>query len=165
MKKFGWIIIVAALLLTGCQSVPTFETLGNAYAPADAPEQRKFTLELPAEAAAQTMTGDTGTIYFCDGYEIVLEILSAGNLDATVQTLTGFEADSLTLMQTKDADYSCHECAWTSAGEAGFQVGRTKILDDGSWHYCLTVLAPAEEVGQLQNTWQRLFDSFGLTQS
>lgn len=165
MKKYGWIILALMLLLTGCQAVPTFETLGNVYAHQEVPEQRTFSLELPAEAAAQTMTGETGTIYFCDGYEIVLEILSAGDINGTVQTLSGFDADALTVMQTKSSDHNCYECAWTSAGEAGFQVARTKILDDGVWHYCLTVFAPADNAGELQKTWQQLFDSFGLTQS
>lgn len=165
MKKYGWIIVILALLLTGCQSVPTFETLGNVYASQGSLEQRTFTLELPADAAAQTITGDTGTIYFCDGYEIVLETMSAGDLNSTLRTLTGFDADALTLMQTKSTDHSCYECAWTSAGEAGFQVGRTKILDDGNWHYCLTVFAPADDAGSLQNDWQLLFNSFALSQS
>lgn len=165
VKKYGWIILALALVLTGCQAVPTFETLGNVYASQDIPEQRAFSLSLPAEAAAQTITGDTGTIYFCDDYEIVVEILSAGDLDATVQTLTGFDADALTLMQTKSADHSCYECAWTSAAESGFQVGRAKILDDGIWHYCLSVFAPADDVGVLQDDWQELFDSFTLAQS
>lgn len=165
MKKYGWIILILVLLLTGCQSVPTFETLGNVYASQEDHEQRTFNLELPADAAAQTITGSTGTIYFCDGYEIVLETMSAGDLDSTLRTLTGFDADALTLMQTRGSDYSCYECAWTSAGEAGFQVGRTKILDDGNWYYCLTVFAPANDAGSLQNDWQRLFESFYLSQS
>jgi len=165
VKKYGWIIVILALLLTGCQSVPTFETLGNVYGQQEQRVQRTFSLKLPEDAAAQTVTGDTGTIYFCDGYEILVETMSAGDLNATLRTLTGFGADQLTLMETKRSDHSCYECAWTSAAEAGFQVGRTKILDDGNWHYCLTVFAPADDVGALQEDWKLLFESFALTQS
>lgn len=165
MKKSLWFILVIALLLTGCASVPTFETLGNAYAPEDVPEPCAYTLKLPDNAAMATIQGDTGRIYFCDGYEILVETLSAGNLDGTVRTLSGFGVKDLTVMETKTQGYSCYECAWTSAGEGGFQTARTKILDDGVWHYCLTVFAPAENVSNLQGQWQSLFDSFALAQS
>ena len=68
-------------------------------------------------------------------------------------------------METKVQGYTCYECVWTSAGEGGFQTARAKILDDGVWHYCLTVFAPAENVSSLQADWQSIFDSFGLDQS
>lgn len=165
MKKFGWLTMVMVLLLTGCQSVPTFETLGNVYAPQPAADRQRIELSLPEEAAAQTVVGNQGTIYFCDGYEIVLETFSAGDLNSTVRSLTGFDAETLTVMQTKRDGYTCYECVWTSAGENGFQTGRTKILDDGAWHYSLTVLAPAEASVQLQQQWQQMFESFGLAQS
>ena len=165
MKKFVWLMMLMALLLSGCQSVPTFETLGNVYAPQPEPDRQKIQLILPQEASAQTVVSIQGTIYFCDGYEIVVETFSAGDLSSTVRSLTGFDAEALTVMQTKRDGYNCYECAWTSAGETGFQTGRTKIIDDGAWHYSLTVLAPSETAGQLQDQWQQLFESFGLAQS
>ncbi len=165
MKKFGWLIIILAFLLAGCQDVPTFETIGNAYLSGETPAKRGYTLALPQEAAAQTVSGSAGTIYFCNGYEIMLETMSSGDLNSTLTALSGFDTDDLTLLQRKEQDYTCYESAWTSIGEGGFQTARTKILDDGAWHYCLTVCAPAEEVSALQTDWQTLFDSFGLTQA
>ncbi len=163
MKKFGWLMIAVVLLLTGCGSAPTFETLGNVYEAQAAPEPRAYTLKLPEHAAVQTVQGDTGKIYFCDGYEILVETRAGGNLDGTVRNLSGFSLRDLTVLETKEQGITCYECAWTSAGEGGFQTARAKILDDGVWHYCLTVLAPAEEVSSLQADWQQLFDSFSLT--
>ena len=139
--------------------------MGNVYEAQPANDKQRIQLSLPEEAAAQTVVGNQGTIYFCDGYEIVLETFAAGDLNGTVRSLTGFDAEQLTVMQTKRDGYTCYECVWTSAGETGFQTGRTKILDDGAWHYSLTVLAPAESAGAMQAQWQQLFESFGLAQS
>lgn len=165
MKRSVWLILLMALLLTGCASVPTFETIGNVYTPENTPEPCAYTLTLPENASVQTIQGDTGRIYFCDGYEILVETLAAGNLDGTVRTLSGFGLRDLTVMETEEKGYRCFECVWTSAGEGGFQTARTKILDDGLWHYCLTVMAPAEMVSSLQEDWKSLFESFALAQS
>ena len=44
-------------------------------------------------------------------------------------------------------------------------MGRAAVIDDGSYHYCLTVMAAEEEAPQLRGTWQALFDSFTLSSS
>ncbi len=163
MKKFGWLILVLSLLLTGCAAAPTFETLGGDLGAQEIPQPRQCSVSLPEAAAVQTAQGDTGTIYFCDGYEILVETMAGGNLSSTVKNISGYDLGELTLVETKGKDYACYECAWTSAGEGGFQTARTKILDDGVYHYCLTVLAPAEEMAGLQEELQQLFGSFTLT--
>ena len=165
MKKVIWWILVVTLALTGCSTAALFETLGNIQIPDSIPAQATYTLELPENAAVATIQGDAGTLYFCDGYEILVETMPAGNLDQTVRSLSGFGVEDLTVMETKWQGYSSFECVWTSAGDGGFQTARSKILDDGRWHYCLTVLAPSESVSQLQEAWNDLFTSFGLTQS
>ncbi len=163
MKKTAVLLLPLVLVLTGCSSVSTFEILGNVY-DQDTPAQAEISLELPADASAQTVSGDTGTIYFCDGYEILVETVSGGDLSATLNALSGFDPQALTVMQTRQGTQQCYETAWSSAAENGFQTARTKILDDGAWHYCVTLLAPAEEVAALQAQWQAIMDSFCLDQ-
>ena len=73
--------------------------------------------------------------------------------------------EELTVVKTGTTGNLRYECVWTSAGEGGDAVGRAAVIDDGSYHYCLTVMATEEEAPQLRNTWQALFDSFTLSSS
>ncbi len=121
-----------------------------------------ITFDLPEDAAAQVISGENGTLYFCDGYEIMVQTLSSGDLNRTLQTLTGYSADALTVIETATSNVKRYESAWTAAAEEGDQVGRTVILDDGNYHYCLSVMASAREAGSLQECWQALFSSLAL---
>lgn len=161
MKKV-WIVMVLMTLLTGCGAAQTFETVDDVYSPQEAPEPKQVSLTLPEDAAAQTMESDQGTLYFCDGYEIMVETLSGGDINSTLKNLTGFSRDALTVMETSVSDVTRYECVWTAAGEAGDQVGRAVILDDGSYHYCLSVMAHSNDAGSLQESWQELLMSFDV---
>jgi len=78
--------------------------------------------------------------------------------------LNGFSRERLQLIARKDPVGERYVCAWASAGEAGDLVGRTLILDDGNYHYTLTLTADADKSGDLALTWQDIFASFTLSQ-
>ena len=159
MRKCLLILILCGLLC-GCSARETFETVEDEYVQSAMQPQKDILLEVDGDAVA--LQGDQGTIYLCDGYEVTVEVLSAGNLDGTVQTLTGFSMDALTVVETAAVDAARYECVWSSAGEEGDMVGRAVILDDGCFHYCVTVLADAGDAYSLQDTWQAIFDSFSI---
>jgi len=89
---------------------------------------------------------------------ILIQSFSSGNLDATLRELTGFGREKLSVIETNGR----YECVWTAAGEDGNVVGRAVILDDGNYHYCMTVMADEEDALQLRSAWKTLFDSFIL---
>ncbi len=161
MKKTV-VLLAMLLLLSGCSAAPAFETLGNVYASQPIARQEKVSFLLPEDASAVVLAGESGKLYFCEGYEIMQETMAGGDLNRTVQSLTGYDKESLTLLQTGGIGATRYECAWTAAGEAGDQVGRAVILDDGNYHYCLTVMADSTESGSLQETWQAILSSFAL---
>lgn len=156
------LILITVLLLSGCSAEPTFETIADDHVQSVMQEERGVLLSIPEEAAAQMIQGDAGTIYLCDGFEVTTQILAAGDLNGTVQTLTGFESDDLTVMATAATDCTRYECVWSAAGESGDMVGRAVILDDGIYHYCLTVTADAGEASSLQEIWLKIIESFSL---
>ena len=161
MKKL-LIVIISALLLTGCAATPTFEPVTDVYAQ-DAPaEPRSVSLKLPTEAAAQVISGDNGTIYLCDGYEVIRQVLPAGDLSATLRSLTGYERDKLSVIETGAGELVRYSCVWTAAGETGDIIARATVLDDGEYHYCLTVMTNADDVGKYQAQWQEIFASYSL---
>lgn len=159
--KMKWIIPFAILLvlLSGCMAPNAYETMNDGYLQIAAPDAKKLTMLLPVEAAALTMEGDTGAVYICDGYTVTLHTGRAGDLDATLRTVTGYGKDNLPVVERLDEGMKRYECVFTAAGEGGDQVGRTVILDDGSYHYTMTLLADAEAAGELAPVWQNIISS------
>ncbi len=159
MKRF-WILLPLVFLLGGCAGEETFETLSDDIILPVMASPRQISVQLPEQAAAPVLDSDREQVYLCGNSEIILETLSAGDLNATVRHVSGFDKDSLTLMRTESQGMKRYEFVWTSAGEQGDRLGRAVILDDGNYHYCLSVLRDAEEASQI--VWNDVFSSYGL---
>ena len=158
-----WILLLVALLLSGCSTAETYETLSDELLEPVASVQREILLEIPADAAGEVMESeDGGKLYFCDGYTMTVQILEGGDLSKTVETLCGYSPNQLTVMQTQDGSWKRQEWIWVSVGEGGDQLGRGAVLDDGNYHYCLTVMAEASEAAVLEAEWDGLFESFDI---
>ena len=161
MKKY-LVVLLSVLLLAGCgETVPTAETIMDEWEIPVAAKPREISLELPGEALVCAMESDAGRLYFGDSYEIAVQTLPAGDLDATVEELTGFSRDRVTLLQSRQGEVDRWEFAWASAGETGERIGRGVLLDDGDYHYCMTVLQDAE-VTDCQIVWSEVFRTFEL---
>lgn len=161
MKKYLWILL-ASLLLCGCRAEETMETISDEILLPVMAQPRDISVELPGEAALPVVENDAGRIYLCDEYEIVLQTVDSGDLSQTMQTLSGMERDQLTVMETMEGDTRRYEFVWTSAGEQGEQLGRAVVLDDGQYHYCLSVLRNAEKAESSHTNWNQVFQSFHL---
>ncbi len=161
MKKL-FVILLLPVLLLGCGAEPVFEQVEDVYGEALPPAARLEVL-LPEEASVLTGSSDgTGQIYFCDGYTLTTQILNGGDLDRSLRALTGYGCDSLTVLETVRQGNPCFSCAWTSAGEGGDQVGRLVLLDDGAYHYAVTVMAPAGQAGDLSEIWDGILSRITL---
>ena len=158
--KYVWLVCALAGLLTGCGVQDTVETVADEPAAQVAAIPREISVQLPQEAAVPTLTGDSQQIYLCDGYEIILENHVSGDLSRSIRAVSGFEREDLTVLQRTQGDAKRYEFVWASAGEEGERLGRAVILDDGSFHYCLSVL---RDPGAEQTDWDALFSSFCLT--
>lgn len=161
MKKLC-ILLILCVLLSGCAAAPTFETVDDVYAPSADPQPCEMLLDLPENAAVLTSNGEN--LYFCSGYELMTQTLPGGDLAKTLKTITGYDREHLTLLETSRDGLPCYTCAWTSLGESGDRVGRAVVLDDGCYHYCLSVMADAETAGQVQEQWQEVLTSLRLKQ-
>lgn len=156
MKIMCWILALV-LVLSGCSAAETFETVGDVDMTPVAAESRQLGLTVPEQAVA--LQGDSGTLYLCDGYTLTAQVLASGDLSGTVQTLTGFGSESLTVIETAVGDMRRYECVWTGAGEGGDTVGRVLVLDDGRYHYCVTMEYAASDAAAMQTTWTEIAQS------
>ncbi len=161
MKKCCFLMILA-LFLCGCGAQATFETIADEQLSPVMARPREISVHLPEDAAIPTLESDAQQLYICQDYEIMIEILSAGDLNATVQTISGYEKENLTIVETQQQELTRYEFVWASAGETGDRLGRAVILDDGDYHYCMSVLRDAESTGTSQVVWSDVFSSFAL---
>ena len=160
MKKLLLVAALGALLLCGCGNQETLETVADVWDVPAMAAPRQISVELPEGTGAETLESDTGRLYVTDDYSLSLETLEAGDLDATLRQLTGRGKEDLTVMETRQGEAKRYEFVWAAAGETGEMLGRGVILDDGDYHYCMSLLRPAEEVSQI--LWNPVFESFSL---
>ena len=162
MKKIAMGLMLA-LLLSGCGAKETLETVSD-----DIPlqpvlaEPAEISVRLPDNAVSPVLESDTQQVYLCEDYEIAIETRASGDLSGTITAMTGFEPEQLTVMHTSPDGVDRYEFVWVSAGETGDRLGRGVVLDDGSYHYCMTVLRDAENQKKSQVVWSDVFASFSL---
>ena len=155
MKKIV-VILLVVLCLMGC-TAETFEKVEDELVQQVMHPQKKVNIAL--EDGVIAIHSGENTIYLCDGYEVTVQTHSSGNLSATLKEITGFEKEELTVYMTKEDDLDRYECAWASAGENGDVTGRAVVYDDGSHHYCVTVMADANDAQALLPAWNEILDS------
>lgn len=162
MKKW-WVLLCLLVFLPGCAVAGSVETVDDEWlTPVDAP-LGQILLDLPASATMEASVGDeNGRLYLCDGYDLTVQTMDRGDLDRTCRSLCGLEPERVTVLQMNDADGKRWEWAWTCVGEDGDWVGRAAVIDDGNYHYCVTVMAPAGAAAGLEDEWTALFDSFAV---
>ena len=158
MKRWIWMLLLAAILC-GCKAEETLETVSDEWIVPAMAQPREISVRLPENTVLPVMEQDGSKLYMGQDYEILLETLGSGDLNATICTISGFAKEQLTVLETRQADADRYDFVWTAAGERGERLGRAVILDDGNYHYCMTVLRDAEESIIV---WQDVFSSFAL---
>lgn len=159
MKK--WMLLLLMILLTGCGAEETFETIADELVLPVMAQPRFVCVDLPGETALPVIENDHGRIYICNDYEIILQTVESGDLESTIQMVSGLSEENITMVETGSEDTRRYEFVWAAAGEGGDQTGRAVILDDGNYHYCLSALrCTGNEKTQIN--WDQVFSSFQL---
>lgn len=156
-------ILLMVIMLGGCAKQPAMETVNDQWVEVVAP-CRELSVKLPPDAAAPVLQStEAGELYQCDGYVVLLQTFPGGDLDATLRQVTGFSRQQLSCIESGNEDVKRYSCVWSSAGEGGDYVGRAEILDDGSYHYAVSVMAQSAESGKLTKIWQEILSSVSLS--
>lgn len=161
MKKL-LLFLLLPVLLCGCGARETMETIADQTVEVLAARPARISVRLPEGAVAPVLDTEGQQVYLAEDYEIIIETLSSGNLSETIRSLSGYDKDSLTVMETQCQGITRYDFVWTSAGEPGERLGRAVILDDGCYHYCMTVLRDTDTTQNTQIVWSDVFQSFAL---
>ena len=158
MKRWGCICLLV-ILLSGCKAEETLETVSDEWIVPVMAQPREISVRMPEDLVLPVLEQEGRQLYMGPNYEIMLETMAAGDLQATIRNLSGYEQEQLTILETDQGEWNRYEFVWTAAGEQGHRLGRAVILDDGDYHYCMTALRDAEES---LIVWQDVFQSFSL---
>lgn len=161
MKKL-LITAVMAWVLSGCAGEETLETIADDWIQPVMAAPGQIFVVLPQETAAPVLGGEMEQIYFGENYEIVVETLNSGDLEETIRHISGYGKEDLTVMTLQQENAARYEFVWACAGENGDWLGRAAILDDGQYHYCLSVLRPVQAETASKVCWDDVFRSFSL---
>lgn len=157
------LVLCLVVILSGCGATETFETISDDLLQPVMGQMRQVVISLPKSATVSVMNEtDDGKLYLCDGYVLTVQTLDGGDLNRTAQTLSGFTMDQLGMVETAISDGKRYDWVWTAAGEGGDHIGRAAVLDDGDYHYCVTVMADAKSAGHLEDQWNGIFSSLDL---
>lgn len=161
MKKLLPFVLIA-LLLCGCGAKETMETVSDELVEPKAAVMREMYAELPGEAAAPVMEGEGNRYYLCDEYEISMETFPSGDLKNTIHLLSGHDPEDLTVLETEQDGAVRYDFVWAAEGENGERLGRAAVIDDGNYHYTLSVVRDANATESSQVVWRTVFESFSL---
>ena len=155
-------VILLAALLAGCGKTEVFETVHDDMVQSVSVHPREVFFDLAQEPVMPAMESDSGTLYLCGDFDVVVHTCQSGDLQNTVKEVSGFLPEELTLIQTENGDVDKYEFVWTSATDLGQQIGRATVLDDGNYHYILSATVDAELMEEYQEIWNGIFESFQL---
>lgn len=164
MKRLRWFVLVMGLLLaaTGCgaEKIPDSEEHDCVVQDENKLPRYDISMAIPADAPEiETFRGDCCRVYAQkDGeYYLTVQTLQAESLDDILLELTGKQKNTGTMVTTWQQGMPRHDLNWVSAGEAGLEVNRAAIIDDGS-HYYTIILTVTEEMAAQIN--QQIADCF-----
>lgn len=161
MKRAVWLLLVL-LMLTGCAQEQTFEFVTDEAVVQTVAEPKEVYFQLAQEPAMPAMESDSGKLYLCGDYDVMLQTLQAGDLSRTVEQVSGFSLEDLTVIQTGTGDIKKYEFVWTTTADEGSCIGRATVLDDGNYHYVLSSTVEAGKIEEYQEIWNGIFESFKL---
>lgn len=161
--KLAVVLMVLMLLLPGCLTKPDYETMSDSYIRPAEPAAGEVSLLLPVDAEVVEAEHErNGKLWICEDYWVCLQTMDAGDMESTLRELTGYGSEQLSIFCVDTGEQKRYECVWLSAGETGDQINRAVILDDGSYHYALTLHTAAEDAGALAGQWQNIITTFAV---
>lgn len=162
MKKVLCFLLFAALL-TGCGVRSAMETVADELDVPVMASPRQVVVDLPQEAGIAAMESENGRLFLCDDYTLSIETMASGDLDATLKALTGRGEEALRVVTTQQGSCQRYDFVWAGTDDDGEFTGRGSILDDGVYHYCLSLVRPLERLNSSQVVWRQVFHSFSVS--
>ena len=160
--RYVCLLLTLVSVLCACSAQKEFETLSDQIQYQE-PIPSEVILELPKDIAVSVFSDDNGNmLYISDDYTVETYLMPSGNMDKTILEVTGFHKEDMRIVETETDGVKRYECVWSSVGEGALQNCRTTILDDGDFHYVLTVIGDQSAASKYSDEWLQIFKSYRL---
>ncbi len=163
MRKL--LLIAVFLILSGCAAGNAAEPEHVSDIPEKEPEVCVIAYELPEAMVLETGGGELIQQAYesVDGsYSVTAERIPADTLEEAIRTVSGFDMEDLTILNTKQDDAEIYHFAWSSGSEEGAFVSRCALAAKDGAYYALTVTRQAGECGENRAAEKKLFSSMRL---
>lgn len=158
------VLFAVVLLLSGCTVRQGYETMSDSFSEPEKSMAGEVSLLLPVGAEVVTAEHElNGKLWLCEEYWVCLRTSDAGDIEKTVLEMTGYNTEQLPVICVDSDGQKRYEFVWCSVGETGEQMNRGVIIDDGAYHYALTLHAEAESAGDLIDQWQNITATFAVS--
>ena len=160
-------LMVVCLLLTGC-SAPVWETVEDEVpaVPVSSWLEDAYSVQLGLPGSVELLEErEDWKVYGTRDGELEIEtrtFLTSGP-ESAVRTVSGFEAEELTLLKLSRFGLPEYQFAWVSQTEQGARLYRADLIMDGTCCYAV-VCSSLENAGDYYAFQARqVFSSFGLS--
>ena len=158
-------ILMFMMVLSGCSADTDLETVQYdlqesfpVYQPGE------MNLILPESVDMESSSTDSGGIFYSFGNcKIWMESHPTGNINATLELLTGQSGEKRNLVKWESEEYRYYETVWTTAEESGIRVNRGVVADDGKYHYCIAVSVPEAEADHADQIVTMILDGLVIS--
>ena len=164
MKKLG--LVLAFLLLTGC-SAPVWETVQDEVpaVPVSSWLEEAYTMQFGLPDSVALLEEREGwKVYGTQNGELEIEtrtFLTSGP-ESAVRTVSGFEAEELTLLKLSRFGLPEYQFAWLAGTEQGNRLYRAELVLDGTNCYAVICSRPEDAGDRYDTEIRQVFSSFGL---
>lgn len=162
MNRCLIILVCLLVLLSGCSGADTLEVMYDSYESALVAAPAMVHLDFSEDHTFTVTQGEGWYTYTGENYEIIMQTCMSGDLNQTFQQITGYAMERLTVMEIPSTDADRYVCAWSTVSEEGELVGRCTVIDDGVYHYCLSVLVDAKTAGEYREDIDAIFATYSL---
>jgi len=159
-------LVVVCLLLTGC-SAPVWETVEDVVpaVPVSSWLEDAYSVQLGLPSSVELLEErEDWKVYGTRDGELEIEtrtFLTSGP-ESAVRTVSGFEAEELTLLKLSRFGLPEYQFAWLAGTEQGCRLYRAELVLDGSNCYAVICSRPEAAGAQYDSEIRQVFSSFGL---
>ncbi len=167
MKRFCWLAILAAVVLSGCAvQAPERLVLHDEIEVLPAGTVKySIRVDLP-EGMTEAVSGNTGDerIYeSADGtYFVVTQILKGCSAEEAIRQMTGYTPERLGMICTENMSMPEYRFSWCADGENGMLTCSGIVAEDSAYCYCLSFCAEEQHTKECAAARQQVMSGFGL---
>ena len=154
------------LLLSGC-AAPVWETVQDEIpaVPVSSWLEEAYTVQFGVPETMELLEAREDWQVYGTGdgsFEIETRTFLASGLDSAVRTISGFNADALTVLQTSRFGLPEYQFAWVAQTDQGSRLYRADLVLDGTECYAVICSRPETAGNVYDREIRQVFASFGL---